>query len=55
VLEKAGRKQAAMVAYAETLAAMESLPEARRAAPAARQTESQARDAIARLAEGEDK
>lgn len=53
VLEQAGRKEAAKAAYADALAAIETLTETRRATSAARQTEAQARDAIARLAQGE--
>lgn len=53
VLEGFGRRDAAKAAYAEVIAANQSMPEARRATPAARQVEAQARAAIARLAEGE--
>jgi len=53
VLEKAGRKEAAKTAYADALAATETLTDARRATPAAREMENQARDAIARLARGD--
>lgn len=55
ILERAGRTQGAMRAYAETLATTERLPAARKNTPAAREIESEARDAIARLARGESK
>lgn len=53
ILERAGRQQAARDAYAEALAALDARTPARRATPAARQLESQARDGIARLANGD--
>lgn len=53
ILEKAGRKEAAKTAYADALAATETLTDARRATPAAREMETQARTALARLAQGD--
>jgi tetratricopeptide (TPR) repeat protein len=53
ILERAGRPMEAKAAYAEALAALESLPDARRTSLAARETEAQARNGIARLAQGE--
>jgi len=50
ILERAGRTKAAEAAYAEALAASSSLPDARRSAPAVRDNEVRARDALARLA-----
>ncbi len=54
ILERAGRPQAARDAYAEALAALDARTQARRATPAAKQLESQAREGIARLAKGDD-
>ena len=53
ILERAGRQQAARDAYAEALAALDARTPTRRATPAARQLESQAREGIARLANGD--
>ena len=54
ILERAGRQQAARDAYAEALAALDEQTQARRATPAARKLESQAREGIARLAKEDD-
>jgi hypothetical protein len=54
ILERAGRQQAARAAYADALAALDARTQMRRATPAARQLESQAREGIARLAKGDD-
>ena len=54
ILESAGRQQAARDAYAKALAALDARTQTRRATPAARQLESQAREGIARLANGDD-
>lgn len=53
LLERAGRVEAAKQAYAQTLAATDLLPAARKTTPATRDIEAQARDGIARLARGE--
>ena len=52
ILERAGREQSARAAYADALAALEARSQARRATPTARRLESQAREGIARLANG---
>ena len=53
ILERSGRSQAARAAYADALAALASRPASRRSTPAAQQLEAQAREAIARLAQGD--
>jgi hypothetical protein len=53
ILERAGRNEAARAAYAEALVALDSRTPARRSTPAAKELESQAREGIARLSQGE--
>jgi len=53
ILERSGRSQAARAAYADALAALDSRSASRRSTPAARQLESQVREGIARLAQGD--
>jgi tetratricopeptide (TPR) repeat protein len=53
ILERAGREKAAKAAYAETLATIEARAAARRGTPDGRAIEAEARDAIARLAQGD--
>lgn len=55
LLESAGRRDEAAAAYGAALAALEDLPPGRRATPAAASLAARAREAIARLARGENR